>query len=78
MIVLMSSGNAPIVSWALEKPVRTLSATVAAELGEVVVGSAHYHVLFFIGTSLFIFTFALNMFAHWFVTRLQKKVLGTS
>jgi phosphate transport system permease protein len=78
MIVLISSGNAPIVAWALDKPIRTLSATIAAELGEVVLGSPHYHVLFFIGTCLFIFTFALNLFGHWFVKRLQRKVLGSS
>jgi phosphate transport system permease protein len=78
MIVLMSSGNAPVMSWALGKPVRCLSATVAAELGEVVVGSPHYHVLFFIGTCLFLFTFLLNLFAHWFVARLQRKVLGAA
>ncbi|MEK7232383.1 MAG: phosphate ABC transporter permease subunit PstC [Elusimicrobiota bacterium] len=78
MIVLMASGNAPIMSLALAKPVRSLSATIAAELGEVVIGSAHYHVLFFIGTCLFIFTFVLNMFAHWFITRLQKRILGTT
>ncbi len=76
MIVLMSSGNAPIYSWAFDKPVRTLSATIAAELGEVVIGSPHYHVLFFIGTCLFLFTFVLNLFGHWFVQKLQKKVLG--
>ena len=78
MIVLMASGNAAIMSWDLAKPARSLSASIAAELGEVVVGSAHYHVLFFLGISLFIFTFVLNMLAHWFVARLQKKVLGTS
>lgn len=78
MIVLMSSGNAPIVTWALDKPIRSLSATIAAELGEVVVGSPHYHVLFFIGICLFIFTFALNLFGHWFVSRLKRRVLGTS
>lgn len=77
MIILMASGNAAILSWSFGKPVRSLSATIAAELGEVVVASPHYHVLFFIGTCLFIFTFVLNLFAHWFVDRLQKKVLGT-
>lgn len=76
MIVLMSSGNAAIVSLILNKPVRSLSATIAAELGEVVIGSPHYHVLFFIGICLFIFTFILNLFGHWFVGRLQKKVSG--
>jgi phosphate transport system permease protein len=78
MIVLMCSGNAPILAWSLAKPVRSLSATVAAELGEVVVGSPHYHVLFFIGTLLFVFTFVLNLFAHWFVRRLQRRVLGAA
>jgi len=75
--VLMASGNAAIMSWDLAKPARSLSATIAAELGEVVVGSAHYHVLFLIGICLFMFTFVLNLFAHWFVTRLQKRILGT-
>jgi phosphate transport system permease protein len=74
----MASGNAAIMSWDLAKPARSLSATIAAELGEVVVGSPHYHVLFFIGISLFVFTFVLNLFAHWFVTRLQKRILGTT
>lgn len=76
MIVLMASGNAPIVTLALNKPIRSFSATIAAELGEVVVGSPHYHVLFFIGICLFIFTFALNLFGHWFVSRLKRKILG--
>lgn len=76
MIVLMASGNAPVMSWVLDSPLRTVSATIAAELGEVVVGSGHYHVLFFLGILLFIFTFAINLFAHWFVKRLQKRILG--
>lgn len=76
MIVLMSSGNAAIMSWAFGKPMRSLSATIAAELGEVVVGSPHYHVLFFIGTALFLFTFGINMFAGWLVAKLQRKVSG--
>jgi phosphate transport system permease protein len=78
MIVLMASGNAPIVGWALDKPFRSFSATVAAELGEVVMGSPHYHALFFIGTCLFVFTFVLNLFGHWFVSRLKRRILGSS
>jgi phosphate transport system permease protein len=78
MIVLMASGNAAIATWAFNKPVRSLSATIAAELGEVVVRSPHYHVLFFIGVCLFLFTFVLNLFAQWFVNRLQRKILGES
>jgi len=53
MIVLMASGNAAITSFAFGDSVRTLSATIAAEMGEVVFGDAHYSVLFFIGVELF-------------------------
>ncbi len=78
MIVLMASGNAPILSLSPVDSIRTFSATIAAELGEVVVGSAHYHVLFFLGASLFVLTFLLNLFGHWWVGRLQKKLQGAS
>jgi len=78
MIVLMASGNAALMTLNPARPARSLSATIAAELGEVVVGSPHYHVLFFIGISLFVFTFALNLLAHWFVSRLQRRILGTA
>jgi phosphate transport system permease protein len=76
MIVLMASGNAAVLSWSPTDSIRTFSATIAAELGEVVVGSAHYHVLFFVGASLFILTFFLNLAGHWWVNRLQKKLQG--
>jgi phosphate transport system permease protein len=78
MIVLMASGNAPILSFSPVDSIRTFSATIAAELGEVVVGSAHYHVLFFLGASLFVLTFVLNLFGHWWVGRLQKKLQGAA
>jgi phosphate transport system permease protein len=77
MIVLMASGNAPIMSLSLAIPLRSFSATIAAEMGEVVVGSAHYSVLFFIGTLLFVITFATNLFGQWFVDRLKRRLLGT-
>jgi phosphate transport system permease protein len=76
MIVLMASGNAAILSWSPVDSVRTFSATIAAELGEVVQGSAHYHVLFFLGAFLFILTFAINLLGRWWVVRLQKKLQG--
>ncbi|HEX9916269.1 MAG TPA: phosphate ABC transporter permease subunit PstC [candidate division Zixibacteria bacterium] len=76
MIVLMASGNASILSGNIFDSVRTMSATIAAELGEVVHGSAHYNVLFFIGASLFIFTLFINSLAHLTVTRLQRKLAG--
>ena len=78
MIVLMASGNAAILSLSPTDSIRTFSATIAAELGEVVVGSAHYHVLFFIGAFLFLITFGINLFGHWWVGRLQKRLQGAS
>ncbi|MFO0582807.1 MAG: phosphate ABC transporter permease subunit PstC [Anaeromyxobacter sp.] len=76
MIVLMASGNAAITSWSLGESVRTLPATIAAEMGEVVFGGAHYSVLFFIGVELFLFTFVLNTLASVFVRRLVRRMSG--
>ena len=77
MIVLMSSGNAALLSWSPADSFRSLSATIAAELGEVVRGSPHYHVLFFIGVLLFLFTFLVNLSGQLFVQRLRKKLTGS-
>lgn len=76
MIVLMASGNAAIVSWNLADSVRSLSATIAAEMGEVVVGSPHYSLLFFIGIELFLFTFILNMLASVWTRKVLKRLTG--
>lgn len=76
MIVLMASGNAAITSWNFTEPVRTLSASIAAELAEVVFGETHYHVLFFIGTLLFAITFVLNWFGDLMVGRLRRQLSG--
>jgi phosphate transport system permease protein len=76
MIVLMASGNAAITSASLGDSVRTLSATIAAEMGEVVVGGAHYSLLFFIGVELFVFTFVLNTAAGAVVHRLVRRLTG--
>ena len=76
MIVLMASGNAAITSLSFTESVRTLSATIAAELGEVVFGSPHYHVLFFVGTLLFTFTFILNWLGTRMVARLRRRLAG--
>jgi len=78
MIVLMASGNAAVISWSPADSVRTFSATIAAELGELVQGSPHYHVLFFIGAFLFVLTFIINLAGRWWVGRLQKKLQGAS
>jgi len=78
MIVLMASGNAAITSWSFADSTRTLPATIAAELAEVVFGSPHYRVLFFIGLLLFLITFALNSTGSWVIARLRRKLLGES
>lgn len=61
MIVVLASGNAAILDPSLGLSTRTITATIAQELGEVVVGSAHYHVLFALGALLFLATFAINV-----------------
>jgi phosphate transport system permease protein len=77
MIVLMASGNAAILSGDLTDSVRTLSATIAAELAEVVFGGAHYTVLFFLGTLLFVGTFVINFAGDWIIGRMKRR-LGVS
>ncbi|MCS6965791.1 MAG: phosphate ABC transporter permease subunit PstC [Candidatus Kapabacteria bacterium] len=77
MIVLMASGNAPLLSWSPLEPVRTMSATIGAEMGEVVWGSLHYSILFLIGVLLFVVTFLLNIVAEfWVRQRLLRRFRG--
>lgn len=66
MIALMATGNAALISMNPFESVRTLSATIGAEMAEVVFGDTHYSVLFLIGSLLFIFTFALNALAEFY------------
>jgi phosphate transport system permease protein len=66
MAVMMVTGNAarlPLSFDSIFRPVRTMTATVAAEMGEVAQGSVHYHALFGIGILLFVLTFAINLTA---------------
>jgi len=76
MIVLMASGNASIVSWDLLDSARTITATIAAELGEVVFGSPHYRLLFLIGILLFAVTFLTNLAADVIMHRLKARLEG--
>ena len=78
MILLMAGGNAAIASLSLLDPLRTLSATIAAEMGEVVVGSEHYGALFFMGTLLFVITFISNTGGQWVIGRMQRRLQGTT
>jgi phosphate transport system permease protein len=60
MAVMMVTGNAALIPHSILQPVRTLTATVAAEMGETVQGGEHYAALFAIGIVLFIITFLIN------------------
>lgn len=76
MVVLMVTGNAPMMFSGLRtfvNPTRTMTATIAAEMGEVANGSTHYHVLFFIGIVLFIIALIVNVTASTFVFRRKKR-----
>jgi phosphate transport system permease protein len=78
MIVLMASGNAATTTWSFGDSIRTLPATIAAEMGETVVGGGHYAVRFFIGIELFLFTFVLNSVAAVTVRRLVRRMSGAA
>ncbi len=63
MTVLMATGNAPVISFDMLTSMRTMTATIAIEMGEVPYGSTHYHALFAIGIILFIITLFVNFIA---------------
>jgi len=72
MTVMMVTGNAARLPLGLDaylKPVRTMTATIAAEMGEVAQGSTHYHVLFAVGIILFLMTFIVNAIASIVIIR---------
>jgi phosphate transport system permease protein len=76
MTVMMVTGNAariPASFRALLMPTRTMTATIAAEMGEVAQGSVHYHVLFAIGIVLFVITFLINLVAAAVVFRQARR-----
>ncbi|MCI0498430.1 MAG: phosphate ABC transporter permease subunit PstC [Planctomycetales bacterium] len=69
MVVMMVTGNAPIMPKSILQPLRTLTATIAGEMGETVSGSDHYYALFAVGLILFIITFVLNFTAEVFLRK---------
>lgn len=76
MAVMMVTGNAPVLLRGfatLFSPVRTMTATIAAEMGEVASGSIHYHTLFFIGIVLFLISLVVNVAASSVVFRQVKR-----
>ncbi len=64
MAVLMVTGNSALITLSPLAPVRTMTATIAAEMGEVPIGSVHYQALFCIGITLLVITFLLNVVAR--------------
>ena len=73
MAVLMATGHAVNIPKSIFAPVRTLTATIAAELGEAADGSDHYRVLFIIGILLFTITFVVNLTADLVVKGIRRK-----
>jgi phosphate transport system permease protein len=63
MAVIMLTGNAALTTFSPISPVRTMTATIAAEMGEIVFGSEHYQALFWVGILLLCSTFILNVIA---------------
>ena len=76
MAVMMVTGNAarlPLTLNSFLMPVRTMTATIAAEMGEVAQGSPHYHILFAIGLILFVITFIVNLATSWTLFQQGKR-----
>ncbi len=73
MIVLMATGNTPVMEFNIFEGLRTLAANVAVEMPESEVGSSHYRVLFLAALVLLSFTFVMNTLAEVIRTRLRKK-----
>jgi phosphate transport system permease protein len=74
MTVLMVCGGAAVIPHSFFQPVRTMTATIAAEMGETVLGSPHYHALFAIGLILFLFTLVFNVLAELVSRRFRLKL----
>ncbi len=77
MIVVIASGNAALLDATLGHSTRTITATIAQEMGETVHGSPHYVVLFVLGATLLAFTFVTNLGAQRIVEHFRKKRGGT-
>ncbi|HNU70471.1 MAG TPA: ABC transporter permease subunit, partial [Thermodesulfobacteriota bacterium] len=77
MTVLMVAGGAAVIPHSFFDPVRPMTAAIAAEMGEAVMGSLHYNALFAIGLILFLFTFLFNVIAE-IISRRYRLKLGLS
>ncbi|MBI2864579.1 MAG: phosphate ABC transporter permease subunit PstC [Chloroflexi bacterium] len=73
MTVWMVTGNAAVIPTTILQPVRTMTATIAAEMGETARGSDHYAALFAVGIVLFVMTALINTGADLVLHRMKKK-----
>jgi len=73
MIVLMATGNTPVMDFSIFEGMRTLAANIAVEMPESEVSSTHYRVLFLAALVLFAFTFLVNTFAELVRHRLRQR-----
>lgn len=73
MIVLMATGNTPVMDFSIFQGMRTLSANIAVEIPESEVASSHYRILFLAALVLFVFTFMFNTIAELIRQNLRKK-----
>jgi len=74
MIVVMATGNAPQITLDVFKSVRTMTATIAGELGAVAQGSVEYSAIFLVGSILFTITFLLNLTTEIVLERVRRKI----
>ena len=74
MTVLMIAGGSPVIPHSFFEPVRTMTATIAAEMGETVAGGTHFHALFAIALILFLITLSFNILADILTQRFRKKL----
>lgn len=74
MTVLMVTGNATAMPDSIFDPVRTLTATIAIELGEVPFDSPHYYALFVLGLLLFIISLLINFLSEWVASKFRYKI----
>jgi phosphate transport system permease protein len=74
MIVVMATGNAALVTGNIFSSVRTMTATIASELGEVTQGDEHYCALFLVGAVLFTLTFILNIISEIILTKMRRRL----
>lgn len=75
MVVLMVAGNAPILTKSLFEPVRTITSTIAIELGESSFGSGHFYSLFALGAVLFLITLGTNLLAESLIKREKRSFM---